>query len=1410
MFSARALTVFLVLTTAIATLNIPAGSTPGPTAVGSAPFLGTPHTDIRMAPARPAPTIDPDLVHATGRVNILVAISESGSFEDAATLFEFARVLPSTAGTRILRGVIDASRLADLEALPGVQSILKDRAIAFPLVATGPDAPEPMNPLRFPFPARAPAEREALGGPPETTMYDVVEFTGARRAWTDLGVDGTGVTIAIVDTGVDHGAMDLGEAAVARDPSGTPTSFDPDGGTFGRTTLSVSSYTAAGSTFVRTMGLNPVIYIFDIPAAFGPYGPTNLTWSDPRLPLGNAFPADLDITGLPVSRSGLYHFGVLAEWHVLDPYIYLDLFPTIVIDPTTAGVYEAAVLDLSFDYYLNGFQPSPDYSLADEKVLRSPGGPFVASRDMDADGYPDVSAGSLANGLDVWGLAWRQSDRGRVLPPIEPNGDHVIFMYDWFGHGTSVAATAAGRETSHPFAGPGIAPGARIMAVPIFFWGDVIEGWLWASGFDMIDITTPRMSPGLPITYGLWRYTGNHRADVISNSWGVSDWLTLPYFFSNPWYDLVTVFEDALMTPGYSDPAYPGTLFVHAAGNGGAGYGTITEPAFGSLVLSVGASTSLDNTSLAFGGFHQDVMSWSARGPNAIGAPKPDLVMVGAFAYTAAAPWFGNGTGSAAVTLFGGTSQSTPGAAGAAAVTIQAFRGTRGHSPTPFETKSILKSTADDLGYDAFVQGAGQVNVYNGAAFAQNREGLLITSTASWENARERLAVPWAAASNFYGHQVGPGAPFAQVPDTSWFAGTVKPGDAATTEFTIQGTGGTTALSAVVHQRLATLARTGSTSDLGAGWLEGYGALVPLETAELTPGSDLMLVRAHISYVSFDPEADQLWNNRIRIIIGDWVDANSDGLVAPDEVRIFNYGYDTGTTVEARVGFPTTRFTGRPLLWLSQAPAAGRPFAPIAYTIQVEFYDRVAWPWISLPASVVTPGTVAATLTVPGDAAPGVYEAQIIVRPSNGNGTVVPVSVVVPRLMDGSVLSASLTTTGSTAIYDSSRMYGYFDWRWRYEAGDWRLWFVQVDDPTIIALRIDASWQDPDTDVDLWSITPSGIPRESSFSPYLGDGNFLWATRTGGVADFLFVPTGSGFSTSNTGLYTIALHNVLFGSTPPPEPVSGQVAIAKLAPRGPLHRVTHAGETVSVGFNLTTGFPLTNLFWGTSPPPGGSAFPGTASPDTVPNIPSGGSQSLSASFTVPEGTPDGEYLNYIVLGADQLITVVRVDIVVDNTAPQVAITTPSSGSTVSGIVPIAWHILDENPGSTFLTIDGTTRDVTGNTSSTLDATLVQEGTHTIQVRAVDRAGNEGTASVSVTVRSPSSAATASLVTGLGIGALIAAILGFVLGMWVERRRRRPPSTVPSPPPIARLDPTPPPVPAPTPQVPIQPPGPPPP
>jgi len=132
-------------------------------------------------------------------------------------------------------------------------------------------------------------------------------------------------------------------------------------------------------------------------------------------------------------------------------------------------------------------------------------------------------------------------------------------------------------------------------------------------------------------------------------------------------------------------------------------------------------------------------------------------------------------------------------------------------------------------------------------------------------------------------------------------------------------------------------------------------------------------------------------------------------------------------------------------------------------------------------------------------------------------------------------------------------------------------------------------------------------------------------------------------------------------------------------------------------------------------------------------------------------------------------------VTVDNTPPSVSISEPPANSRLRGSVTIRWSASEANVDRVAITIDGETRDLTGATSFVWDTTTIGDGSHTIEVRVVDKAGNERSDSITVTTDNVAAAAAAANVAGLTIGLLIAvaaAVVGFVFG-YVFRERRKP-------------------------------------
>ena len=344
-----------------------------------------------------------------------------------------------------------------------------------------------------------------------------------------------------------------------------------------------------------------------------------------------------------------------------------------------------------------------------------------AQRVIDGNGEfvtgKGVKVAFIADGLDTTVAGFTHTDGTPVFIDYQNfNGDPAgtpTAGGEAFGDASSIAAQdyPNGKllqfdiskfvNAAHPLPSPcnvrirGVAPGASLVGLDVFSSIGISTNSNFVQAIE---------------------YAVNHDdVDVINESFG-----------SNPFpdndNDPISLADQAAVAGGV-------TVVVSS---GDSGYnGTMGAPSTDAAVISSGATTQLRNyAQTAYGAapfathgwISNNISAFSSGGFSMSGPRTPDTVAPGDVGWALCSTNrtlftdcfnFATPAAPAPIEQFGGTSESSPLTAGAAALVIQAYRSTHnGRSPSPALVKQILMSTATDLGAPATEQGAGFIDAY--------------------------------------------------------------------------------------------------------------------------------------------------------------------------------------------------------------------------------------------------------------------------------------------------------------------------------------------------------------------------------------------------------------------------------------------------------------------------------------------------------------------------------------------------------------------------------------------------------------------------------------------------------------------------------------------------------------------------
>lgn len=1054
-----------------------------------------------------------------GSPNIVIATNRDMNINDLKERMQI-KVIADLGVGYIFQGPVHSSeQLRSIIKMKGVGMVFGDYLIAFD-------------------------ERIATAPGPKIDQFRIREILGVDRVEQELDINGSNIVIGIADSGVDFGLKDLGPA-LARDEDDYPMSFDPSGHGLALTNHTVQ---AMGNTL-------PISNIdFDIWVAGGLSKFTDF-FSQQDL-------KDLDITGIPPSKSGDYKVGILTEMGE-----YTQFFLCVLVDETQPYHYDTLYIDFDTSFALTikhllkeesiflrllarfVLDEYLDFSLADEKPHKwgdPKGNSEVLARDLDDDGFADISAGALANTLDYGGLF--RAD-GEVIRGIKQDGSGFAVMWDDQGHGTSVAGNAVGRgvqpfmiyddwltdpiENNTTYNLPGMARGAKAAAVKVLSGGSTLLGWLWLCGFDLNSKT------------GIWEYTDHHKVDIINNSFGDSNFELDGY--GNSWdFDTLTV--DLLSVPGVIHPSYPGTIFIAAGGNGGPGYVTVTSPASSTAAITVAASTSHHPFEDFYGPTNQgvdEVTPWSARGPTSLGTPKPDVANIGNFGFSVIPLWATVGNSSRAYMQFGGTSQAAPLTAGVCALIIEALK-QRNVIWSPDQVRYILKSTAKDLGYEAVVQGAGRVDAFRAVQLALGEDRsdespiFEIYSPQTFKNAANLLNRTFAnlfSANNknngTFDISTHPGIS-RTFNDTSFFAGRVRSGGSTNGTIiaqTVNGDG-VEAASPLTYELFME-----ETRSLSPTWdvynpykLEDY---FNSEFMRQFYTSDLAAL-----YLTYNQEILELYDKQgwepLYVFLHDWNDRDGDGIIdnknqteALGEVRRIASSQNVANILSMYVGNPREDFVNSPAIMVhDDAFNQTNRWAGVELSLTIQLYKRIPWTWCTVVQRGINSTEWVVTVNIPLKTIPGIYQGYIKFS-KDQTYQLVPVTVSV---IDTIPLGPSTLKFGgkTNRPLDVGGIYGSFDWSWRPESGDYRIYNFELGTAKAKYLVSDITWEHTGTVLDVWILNPMGEVIDTSDIILLTDGRFN-STTTRSTGQIIVSPV------TENGIYTVVLHCTKFDGRSIPE-----------------------------------------------------------------------------------------------------------------------------------------------------------------------------------------------------------------------------------------------------------------------------------
>jgi hypothetical protein len=459
---------------------------------------------------------------------------------------------------------------------------------------------------------------------------------------------------------------------------------------------------------------------------------------------------------------------------------------------------------------------------------------------------------------------------------------------------------------------------------------------------------------------------------------------------------------------------------------------------------------------------------------------------------------------------------------------------------------------------------------------------------------------------------------------------------------------------------------------------------------------------------------------------------------------MINRGGSWGTVQELRVTEPNSKFNNVPLVGVYPVPTkysywigdTKKNSTSMDYTITTSFYKKENWEsiWVNYDHLQVQPNSssnLIATIIVPQDAQPGVYQGFINFQDTLHEVNV-PVSYAVTKGVTGKDLPTVINgSQKQDSLYGNGYVGGGFDMTNRYNAGDWRQYYFDVQDKTINSVSLDLSWKNKNTNLSVFVIDPAGRIVQTNVppgvlghfqgwptgdwlgtSPFSEGGGFFPIKNKDDTSTVLYAPI------NQTGTYSILMHSTLFEGKSLAEPVTMTAKFSTILPDEKDPQILFVvPEFINSTHKIQPEILEENI-------------------DIIKYSLDGNEIQINGDSIIPSEllTEGAHTLKLIVTDTVGHHAEKDAKFIVDNKPPELLIKSPINGSSVSNIISIDIDVSEENlPDSGGIKIMLPNGTISNSKFVQLDTRTLENGKYDIEMSAKDLAGNEISKTISVNI-----------------------------------------------------------------------------